>query len=129
MAKSRRATISAPTGEAIADTWNATGSAREALINATSRWGVLTLAALLDGPLRFAALRRAIGGISDRMLSQTLQLFEIDGLVEREVLSQIPPHVEYRLTPSGEPIATKMAELIAAIHDQLPAILESRSRH
>lgn len=121
--------LPALTGESISQTWTAGGPGREALITATSRWGVVTLASLLAGPMRFSALRREIGGISDRMLSQTLRLFEIDGLVERMVLSEIPPHVEYRLTPCGVPIASKMAELIAAIHEQLPFILESRSRH
>ena len=129
MATSREPTTAATAGKSISETWNATGPATEALVNATSRWGVVTLAALLDGPVRFSALRREIGGISDRMLSQTLRLFEIDGLVSRNVLSEIPPHVEYCLTPSGVPIATRTAELIAAIRDQLPAILESRSRH
>ena len=129
MATSREPVTAAPAGASIAETWNAAGSATDALINATSRWGVVTLAVLLDGPVRFSALRREIGGISDRMLSQTLRLFEIDGLVNRNVLSEIPPHVEYCLTPSGVPVAMKAAELIAAIHGQLPAILQSRSRH
>ena len=56
---------------------------REVLRHVTSRWGVLALMVLEDGPRRFSALRRAIGGVSERMLAQTLQWLEKDGLVLR----------------------------------------------
>jgi DNA-binding HxlR family transcriptional regulator len=80
-------------------------TSRAVLEHATGRWGGLTLAALVDGPLRFAEVRRAVSGVSDRMLSQTLQRLEADGLVSRTQHSAIPPRVDYDLTELGRPIA------------------------
>jgi DNA-binding HxlR family transcriptional regulator len=77
----------------------------------TSRWGVLVLVALLPGTLRFSQLRRKIGGVSERMLAQTLQLLESDGVVERHAHDVVPPHVEYTLSPLGKEAATKVREL------------------
>ena len=100
---------------------------RKALGHVTGRWAPLVLASLSDVPLRFAALRRAVGGISDRMLSQTLQSLEADGLVIREVKSAIPPAVEYRLSEPGLRIAAKVQELIDVVYEELPAIVAQRS--
>jgi DNA-binding HxlR family transcriptional regulator len=96
---------------------------REVLEHATGRWGGLALAALVEGPLRFAAVRRAVNGISDRMLAQTLQRLEADGLVARTSYGTIPPRVEYALTELGSPIARRVCDLIDAIYEQLPAIV------
>lgn len=74
---------------------------REVLRHLTSRWGVLILMALLPGTQRFSDLRRSIGGVSERMLAQTLQWLEADGIVERKAYKVVPPHVEYTLTPLG----------------------------
>ncbi|CAN7612145.1 helix-turn-helix domain-containing protein [Acidovorax sp. LjRoot38] len=84
---------------------------REILSHLTSRWGVLVLVALLPGTLRFSQLRRKIGGVSERMLAQTLQLLESDGVVERHAHDVVPPHVEYTLSPLGKEAATKVREL------------------
>ncbi len=54
-----------------------------------------------DGPKRFSAFQRGIGGITQKMLTQTLRKLERDGLVKRTVFPVIPPHVEYELTPLG----------------------------
>ncbi|WP_427134329.1 winged helix-turn-helix transcriptional regulator [Pseudarthrobacter sp. S9] len=99
------------------------------LLGAEVRWGSLTLAALVDGPLRFAEVRRAVGGVTDRMLAQTLQRLEADGLVSRMPHSTIPPRVDYDLTALGRPIAERICDLIAAIYEQLPGIVtHQRSR-
>jgi len=98
-------------------------TSREVLEHATGRWGGLALAALVDGPLRFAEVRRAVSGISDRMLSQTLQRLEADGLVSRTQHSAIPPRVDYALTDLGRPIAERVCDLIEAIYAQLPGIV------
>jgi DNA-binding HxlR family transcriptional regulator len=63
---------------------------------------VLVLAALMDGTLRFSELRSTVGGVSEKMLAQTLQTLERDGFVYREAHPVIPPHVDYSLTPLGE---------------------------
>ncbi|MFT3887692.1 MAG: winged helix-turn-helix transcriptional regulator [Arachnia sp.] len=78
----------------------------------------------MDGPLRFAEVRRAVAGIGDRMLAQTLQRLEADGLVSRAELSTIPPHVEYALTDLGRPIAERVCDLIETIYRQLPGIVD-----
>lgn len=96
---------------------------RDVLVHATGRWGSLTLAALVDGPLRFAEVRRAVGGVSDRMLTQTLQRLEADGLVSRTPQFTIPPRVDYALTDLGRPIAERICDLIRTIYEQLPGIV------
>jgi len=84
---------------------------REVLKHVTSRWGVLVLMALEARSHRFAELRRAVQGVSERMLAQTLQWLEGDGLVQRIVHDVVPPHVEYRLTPLGRAGAQRVREL------------------
>ncbi|MFD2252300.1 DNA-binding HxlR family transcriptional regulator [Pseudochelatococcus lubricantis] len=98
---------------------------REVLRHLTSRWGVLVLIALRSGTLRFGDLRRRIGGVSERMLAQTLQWLENDGMVERKAYKIVPPHVEYTLTPLGEEAAEKVRDLADWIETSLPRI----SRH
>lgn len=96
---------------------------RKVLQHLTSRWGVLVLIVLLPGTQRFSALRRAIEGISERMLSQTLQWLERDGMIERHAFNTVPPHVEYTLTPLGRQAAEKVQDLTNWIEVNLPEIL------
>ncbi|MGW1881235.1 winged helix-turn-helix transcriptional regulator [Streptomyces sp. NPDC001970] len=84
---------------------------RIVLEHVTSRWGVLVLAALLDGSHRFSELRRAIGGVSEKMLAQTLQTLERDGFVHRDAKPVIPPRVDYSLTPLGREAAEQVGAL------------------
>ncbi|WP_083217278.1 helix-turn-helix domain-containing protein [Thioclava sp. SK-1] len=84
---------------------------REVLKHMTSKWGVLVLIALEGGTHRFSELRRAIGGVSERMLAQTLQWLEGDGLVQRRAYDVVPPHVEYRLTALGVEAAQRVRSL------------------
>jgi DNA-binding HxlR family transcriptional regulator len=76
-----------------------------------SRWGVLVLTALRDGPVRFSALVAKVEGISEKMLSQTLRTLSRDGLVYREVEPSIPPKVSYGLTPLGAGLAGHLQQL------------------
>ena len=99
---------------------------REVLNHVCSRWGVLVLVVLRDGMHRFSELRRKIGGISEKMLSQTLQSLEHDGFVERKALPVVPPHVEYRLTPLGEDVAAQVDSLASWIEANLPRIMQAR---
>ena len=99
---------------------------REILNHVCSRWGVLVLVVLRDGMHRFSELRRKIGGVSEKMLSQTLQSLEKDGFVERKALPVVPPHVEYRLTPMGEEIALLVDGMTTWIERNLPRILEAQ---
>lgn len=99
---------------------------REVLKHVTSRWGVLVLIVLENKTHRFSELRRAIGGVSERMLAQTLQWLESDGLVDRVALGVVPPHVEYSLTHLGRQAAEKVRGLADWIELNLPQILAAR---
>lgn len=66
------------------------------------KWSVMTVGCLRSGPVRFNEIRRQIDGISQRMLTRTLRNLERDGLVTRTMFPEIPPRVEYALTPLGE---------------------------
>lgn len=99
---------------------------REVLKHVTSRWGVLVLIVLATKMHRFSELRRAIGGVSERMLAQTLQWLESDGLVDRVALDVVPPHVEYSLTPLGRQAAKKVGGLADWIEVNLPHILAAK---
>lgn len=97
---------------------------REVLKHVTSRWGVLVLVALMAGTHRFSDLRRKIGGVSEKMLAQTLQCLEQDGFINRVSLPVVPPHVEYTLTPMGEEIGLKVESLADWIEVNLPRIMQ-----
>jgi DNA-binding HxlR family transcriptional regulator len=97
---------------------------REILRHVTSTWGVLTLIALKPGTLRFSALRRKVNGVSERMLAQTLQQLEGDGLVSRRSYPVVPPHVEYTLTAFGREAAAHVEALVDWLEDRLPALIE-----
>jgi DNA-binding HxlR family transcriptional regulator len=77
------------------------------------RWKVLILRELFQGVWRFGQLHRALHGITQKMLTQQLREMEEDGIIHREVYLQVPPKVEYSLTPLGEslkPIIDSMHE-------------------
>jgi DNA-binding HxlR family transcriptional regulator len=101
---------------------------REVLKHVTSRWGVLVLIALEGGTRRFSQLRRAIGGVSERMLAQTLQWLEQDGMVDRRAFDVVPPHVEYSLTPLGREAAEKVRALADWIEVSMPQIASNWRR-
>ena len=75
------------------------------------KWSVLVVSLLGQGPRRFNELRRAIGGISQRMLTLTLRGLERDGLVTRTVFPTVPPRVDYELTPLGRDLLNPVAAL------------------
>ena len=100
---------------------------REVLRHLTNRWGMLTLIALRTETLRFSALRRRIGGISERMLAQTLQDLEGDGFVNRMAREIVPPHVEYSLTPLGCEALERVSLLADWIETSLPRITRFRA--
>src|SRR5215207_11706784 len=86
---------------------------RVVLDHIMSKWGVLVLLALSDGTLRWGELRRQVEGISEKMLASTLRTLASDGLVHRESLPSVPPHVEYSLTPLGRDLMERMLPLVA----------------
>ncbi|WP_174847416.1 winged helix-turn-helix transcriptional regulator [Yersinia artesiana] len=101
---------------------------REVLKRVTSRWGVLVLIALSNETLRFSALRRKIGGVSEKMLAQTLQNLEEDGFVDRIAYPVVPPHVEYQLTPLGKEVQEQVEGLAVWLEENLHRIMEKRQQ-
>lgn len=75
------------------------------------RWTVLVVGTLVDGPRRFTEIRRAVEGVSQKMLTQTLRGLERDGLVTRSVYAEVPPRVEYELTPTGRTLLEPLKAL------------------
>lgn len=100
-------------------------ASREVMKHVTSSWGVLILIALQDGTMRFSALRRRVTGVSERMLSQTLQWLEGDGLITRRAYPVVPPHTEYSLTDLGEQAARRVSDLADWIEENLPRMREA----
>jgi DNA-binding HxlR family transcriptional regulator len=84
---------------------------RDVLDRLGDRWSVLVIVELTKGVRRFGALKAAIPGISQRMLTVTTKRLIRDGMVERTVYPTIPPQTDYRLTPMGESFARTIAGL------------------
>jgi len=93
------------------------------------RWTGLVLLALRAGTLRFAALRRLIEGISQKMLTQTLRELERDGLVTRRAFATVPVTVEYSLTPLGESLCQVIETLRAWAYANVGELAEARRRY
>ncbi|MFJ9148280.1 winged helix-turn-helix transcriptional regulator [Streptomyces sp. NPDC102270] len=102
---------------------------RLVLEHVTSRWGVLVLIQLLDRPHRFSELRRAIGRVSEKMLTQTLQTLERDGLVHRDAKPVIPPRVDYSLTDLGREAAEQVRGLAEWTAKRMSAVQEAREEY
>lgn len=112
--------------EQLGDVYAPLCPSRGVLDHVTSRWGVLVLIALSEDMHRFSALRRKIGGVSEKMLAQTLATLEADGFVERTAYPEIPPRVEYRLTALGREVAERVETLVDWIEANLPRVQEAR---
>lgn len=106
-----------PSQELVTDVFARGCTSRAAFEVVTAKWASLALLALGEGGYRFNALRRRVEGVSEKMLSQTLQTLERDGMVTREVVTTIPPRVEYGLTPLGERVAENLRNLADLLQD------------
>ena len=95
----------------------------------TSRWGVLVLIELLDRPYRFSELRRVIGRVSEKMLTQTLQTLERDGLVHRDAKPVIPPRVDYSLTDLGREAAEQVRALTMWTMERMGEVQKAREAY
>jgi len=85
---------------------------REMLDRVGDKWSLLVIGVLREGPLRFGLLRENVPGISQRMLTLTLRKLERDGMVGRQAFAEVPPRVEYRLTPMGETLIEPVMGLV-----------------
>ena len=113
--------------------WNADDEVmcpqRLVLEHVTSRWGTLVLIQLLDRSYRFSELRRAIGRVSEKMLTQTLQTLERDGLVHRDAKPVIPPRVDYSLTELGREAAEHVYALGVWTEKRLHDVMKARETY
>jgi len=100
----------------------------EVLSRVGDKWTVLVVSTLGQGPKRFNELRKALGSISQRMLTLTLRALERDGLVTRTVYPTIPPRVEYELTSLGCSLLDPVNSLSAWARANRPAMEEARRR-
>jgi len=100
---------------------------RTVLEHVTSKWGVLVLVALSERTLRWSELRRQVEGVSEKMLAQTLQTLEGDGLVHREAHPVIPPHVDYSLTPLGRDLVARLIPLLTWIGAHADEIVSGKA--
>ncbi len=105
------------------DVFDSNCPSRAVLDHVTSKWAVLVLVALRPAPLRFSALRRRIGGVSEKMLAQTLRTLEGDGFVAREVAPTTPPQVTYSLTDLGLELTEHMFGLLEFINCRVADII------
>ncbi len=102
---------------------------RPLLDRMADKWSLLVIARLAEAPgsrLRFSKLMRAVGGVSQRMLTATLRNLERDGLVIREVFPEVPPRVEYELTERGKSFLIPVRTLIGWLEANWPDIQRSR---
>jgi DNA-binding HxlR family transcriptional regulator len=92
------------------------------------KWTALIIQVLANGTQRYAELRRTIGGISQKMLTQTLRSLERDGLVVRKVHPVVPPKVEYSLTRLGRTLIDPLHALCRWSERHLPELQANRNR-
>jgi DNA-binding HxlR family transcriptional regulator len=109
--------------------YQATCPTRLALDLIANKWTALIVGLLEDGPQRFAALSRQIGGISQKMLTQTLRSMERDGLVKRTVYAEVPPRVEYALTPLGQTLRDSLGLLRIWAEENVGSIIAAQKRY
>lgn len=95
----------------------------------SDKWKVLILCKLRTNTLRFNELMRALHGVSQRVLTQQLRELEYDGLVQRTVYAEVPPRVEYQLTPLGKSLVPVLDQLEGWARDNSAQILGARAKH
>ena len=93
------------------DVMVATCPSRTSLARIANKWTAMIVIALSEGPLRFGALREAVDGISGKVLTETLRDLERDGIVSRTMYNEMPPRVEYELTPLGQTLREPLTAL------------------
>ncbi|MGU9869997.1 winged helix-turn-helix transcriptional regulator [Klebsiella pneumoniae] len=111
-----------------ADPYNLNCPSRDVLQLIGGKWTILLLCCLQQGAVRPGSLMRLIGGISQKMLTQTLREMEFNGLVERINYPEVPPRVEYRLTELGYSLSELARALEQWVVRSYPAILAQREQ-
>ncbi len=113
----------------VPNTYAATCPTRMVLDRVADKWTVLVLGLLAESPHRFNELRRKIGGLSQKMLSQTLKTLERDGLVDRRAFATVPVTVEYSITPLGLTLARTVDGLRLWAETHMTDVLTAQRRY
>jgi DNA-binding HxlR family transcriptional regulator len=113
----------------IYDVYNPDCPTRQVLDLIADKWTALIIGLLEKRPHRFVELQRRIGGISQKMLTQNLRNLERDGLVLRTIYAEVPPRVEYELTPLGKTLCEQLAELRKWSEANIEAIMAAQQRY
>ncbi|WP_297334054.1 helix-turn-helix domain-containing protein [Flavobacterium sp.] len=109
------------------ETRNGICPVRDVIARISDKWSMLTIYALGGyGTLRFNEIKKLIGDLSQRMLTVTLRNLETDGLVERKVFPEVPPRVEYNLTPLGFSLLEQLVQLGGWAEENSAAIIKNR---
>ena len=109
--------------------WNvmlATCPSRTSLARIANKWTAMIVITLSDGPARFGAIRESVGGISGKVLSTTLRDLERDGLLTRTAYDEMPPRVEYELTPLGRTLREPLTALGTWAEQHIEQVLDAR---
>lgn len=102
---------------------------RDVLDYVGDKWSMLIVLQLGNrSPLRFGELKTIVGGISQKMLTITLRQLEHDGFVQRVYFPEVPPRVEYSITPLGESLMEALSHLVKWANDNTVAILHARKK-
>lgn len=108
------------------DVMVATCPSRTSLAKIANKWTAMIVIALAGGPLRFGALREVVGGISGKVLAETLRDLERDGILTRTMYNEMPPRVEYQLTPLGQSLRQPLAALGQWAEEHIEEVLRAR---
>lgn len=107
----------------------ATCPSRTSLARIANKWTAMIVSALGDGKLRFSDIRSTVDGISGKVLTDTLRDLERDGLVSRHVYAEVPPRVEYELTPLGRTLHTPLRALNRWAEQHIEQVLTAREAY
>jgi DNA-binding HxlR family transcriptional regulator len=105
-----------------------TSDVRQILDLIADKWTALVILALSRGTHRYSELHRTIGGVSQKMLTQTLRSLEASGLIDRKVYPTVPPMVEYSLTPLGETLVKPLKTLCEWASEHMDEVEEAREK-
>jgi len=102
---------------------------RQILDRIGDKWTALIIGLLDERTMRFSELKRSIGGISQKMLTQTLRNLERDGLVTRTVYAEVPPRVEYALTPLGATLTAPLTVIRKWAESNIAEVVEAQEKY
>ena len=108
------------------DVMVATCPSRTSLAKIANKWTAMIVIALADGPMRFGALREAVDGISGKVLTDTVRDLERDGVLSRTMYNEMPPRVEYELTPLGQTLRRPLTALGHWAEEHIDEVLRAR---